>query len=65
MMSGEPTLGFICFSFAGALLGFLFYNFLKARIFMGDSGSLLLGFSLASLSIFALLKVTTRSMQSA
>ena len=51
MMSGEPVLGFICFSFAGALLGFLFYNFPKARIFMGDSGSLLIGFSLASLSI--------------
>jgi len=51
MMSGEHTLGFICFSFAGALLGFLRYNFPKAKIFMGDSGSLLLGFSLASLSI--------------
>lgn len=51
MMSGEPTLGFICLSFAGVLLGFLFYNFPKAKIFMGDSGSLLIGFSLASLSI--------------
>ena len=32
---------------AGALAGFLVYNFPPASIFMGDSGSLLLGFSLA------------------
>jgi len=35
----------------GALLGFLRYNFFPARIFLGDSGSLLLGFLLALLSI--------------
>jgi len=35
----------------GSLLGFLYYNMHPARIFMGDSGSLLLGFSLAALSI--------------
>jgi UDP-GlcNAc:undecaprenyl-phosphate GlcNAc-1-phosphate transferase len=50
-MAGEQTLTFICFAFTGALLGFLFYNFPRARIFMGDSGSLPLGFSLAVLSI--------------
>jgi len=50
-IAGEHTLAFICFAFAGALLGFLFYNFPRAKIFMGDSGSLLLGFSLAVLSI--------------
>ncbi|HEY61391.1 MAG TPA: hypothetical protein G4N95_01940 [Anaerolineae bacterium] len=36
---------------AGSILGFLFYNFPPAKIFMGDSGSLFLGFTLASLSI--------------
>ncbi len=36
---------------AGATLGFLKYNFPPARIFMGDSGSLVLGFILATLSI--------------
>lgn len=36
---------------AGALLGFLYHNFNPARIFLGDSGSLLVGFLLAILSI--------------
>lgn len=36
---------------AGAVLGFLFYNFPPATIFMGDSGSLFLGFLLAILPL--------------
>lgn len=36
---------------AGAILGFLFYNFNPARIFMGDSGSMFLGFVLAGISL--------------
>jgi UDP-GlcNAc:undecaprenyl-phosphate GlcNAc-1-phosphate transferase len=36
---------------AGALVGFLFFNFNPARIFMGDTGSLFLGFVLAAFSI--------------
>ena len=36
---------------AGSLLGFLVYNFPPAKIFMGDSGSLFIGFTLASLAI--------------
>lgn len=36
---------------AGAVLGFLKYNFFPARIFLGDSGSLLLGFLLSVLSV--------------
>jgi UDP-GlcNAc:undecaprenyl-phosphate GlcNAc-1-phosphate transferase len=39
------------FALVGAILGFLFYNFPKAKIFMGDSGSLFLGFSLALLPL--------------
>jgi UDP-GlcNAc:undecaprenyl-phosphate GlcNAc-1-phosphate transferase len=35
----------------GALLAFLFYNFNPASIFMGDSGSLLIGFTLAVLTV--------------
>jgi UDP-N-acetylmuramyl pentapeptide phosphotransferase/UDP-N-acetylglucosamine-1-phosphate transferase len=37
----------ICFSFAGALLAFLFFNIMKPKVFMGDGGSLPLGFCLA------------------
>jgi len=40
----------------GAALGFLRHNFYPARIFMGDSGALLLGFTLAAVSIQGLLK---------
>jgi UDP-GlcNAc:undecaprenyl-phosphate/decaprenyl-phosphate GlcNAc-1-phosphate transferase len=36
----------------GALIGFLIYNFPPARIFMGDSGSLFIGFLLASLAVY-------------
>jgi len=44
---------------AGALLGFLKYNFNPAKIFLGDSGSLVLGFSLAVLSIKSSTKAST------
>lgn len=40
---------FLCFS--GSLLGFLFFNFHKASIFLGDSGALLIGYLLAGFSI--------------
>lgn len=44
---------------AGAVLGFLRYNFYPARIFLGDSGSMFLGFSVAVLSIMGLAKGAT------
>ncbi|OPX88046.1 MAG: putative undecaprenyl-phosphate N-acetylglucosaminyl 1-phosphate transferase [Pelotomaculum sp. PtaB.Bin104] len=44
---------------AGAVLGFLRYNFFPARIFLGDSGSMFLGFSVAVLSIMGLAKGAT------
>ena len=40
----------------GACLGFLRHNFYPARIFMGDSGSMLLGFVLATVAVQGLLK---------
>src|SRR3954469_4750772 len=40
----------------GACLGFLRHNFYPARIFMGDSGALLLGYTLATISVQGLLK---------
>jgi len=49
--SGNYPLAIIAIAFAGALLGFLRYNYPNAKIFMGDSGSLFLGFSLAIFSI--------------
>jgi UDP-GlcNAc:undecaprenyl-phosphate GlcNAc-1-phosphate transferase len=44
---------------AGSVLGFLRYNFHPAKIFLGDSGSLMLGFLLAFLSIEGSLKGAT------
>ena len=44
---------------AGAILGFLRYNFNGAKIFLGDSGSLFLGFSLAILSMQSSTKGST------
>ena len=41
---------------AGSAFGFLFYNTNPARIFMGDSGSLFLGFMLAAISIVGVMK---------
>jgi UDP-GlcNAc:undecaprenyl-phosphate/decaprenyl-phosphate GlcNAc-1-phosphate transferase len=40
----------------GACLGFLRHNFYPARIFMGDSGALLLGYTLGALAVQGLLK---------
>jgi UDP-N-acetylmuramyl pentapeptide phosphotransferase/UDP-N-acetylglucosamine-1-phosphate transferase len=50
-LSGQLALALIAFALAGALLGFLYYNFNPARIFMGDTGSLVLGFTIAVLCI--------------
>ncbi|MFZ5827430.1 MAG: MraY family glycosyltransferase [Bacillota bacterium] len=41
---------------AGAAIGFLRYNFNPAKIFMGDAGSMFLGFTLAALSVHGVLK---------
>lgn len=41
----------LCIALCGSLLGFLKYNFSPAKIFMGDTGSLVLGFLISVLSI--------------
>jgi UDP-GlcNAc:undecaprenyl-phosphate/decaprenyl-phosphate GlcNAc-1-phosphate transferase len=42
---------YILAAFGGAVLGFLPYNFPKAKIYLGDTGALLLGFVLASIAM--------------
>ena len=49
--TGNPELLILSLALAGSILGFLVFNFPPAKIFMGDSGSMLLGFSLAALAI--------------
>lgn len=55
----DPAISVAAFILVGAILGFMPYNFNPARIFMGDSGSLFLGFILAGLSIMGLAKSAT------
>ncbi|MFZ9011695.1 MAG: MraY family glycosyltransferase [Anaerohalosphaeraceae bacterium] len=49
--SGQIFVGTIGMVFAGTLLGFLIFNFPPARIFMGDSGSMVVGFFVALLTL--------------
>jgi UDP-GlcNAc:undecaprenyl-phosphate GlcNAc-1-phosphate transferase len=51
MVRGEPIMTLCMGALAGALIGFLFYNFNPASIFLGDTGSLFLGYVLAVTSI--------------
>src|SRR6266699_4497887 len=53
---GRPDAAVLTAIVFGACLGFLRHNFYPARIFMGDSGALLLGFTLATVSVEGLLK---------
>ncbi|MBP8304484.1 MAG: undecaprenyl/decaprenyl-phosphate alpha-N-acetylglucosaminyl 1-phosphate transferase [Phycisphaerae bacterium] len=50
-LSGQILVGGLALMFIGTLLGFLVFNFPPARIFMGDAGSLVVGFFVAVLSL--------------
>jgi UDP-GlcNAc:undecaprenyl-phosphate GlcNAc-1-phosphate transferase len=51
IMSGQYLVGSLAVALLGACLGFLYYNLNPASIFMGDTGSLFIGFVLAALGI--------------
>jgi UDP-GlcNAc:undecaprenyl-phosphate/decaprenyl-phosphate GlcNAc-1-phosphate transferase len=51
IVGGHVAVSAVGVALVGALAGFLRYNFSPARIFLGDSGSMFLGFSLAVMSI--------------
>ena len=48
---GHPAIGLVAAALAGAILGFLPFNFPPARAYLGDAGSLLVGFLLAGLGV--------------
>ena len=54
---GQPFIGILCFALAGSLLGFLRWNFHPASIFIGTSGVMFVGYTLAVLSILGTAKV--------
>jgi UDP-GlcNAc:undecaprenyl-phosphate GlcNAc-1-phosphate transferase len=58
-ISGFDYILLECAVIAGSSLGFLPYNFNPAKIFMGDTGSLFLGYMLAVISILGFLKTVT------
>jgi UDP-GlcNAc:undecaprenyl-phosphate GlcNAc-1-phosphate transferase len=51
-LNGDVFTCLLAVTLGGALLGFLIHNFNPATIFMGDSGSMFLGFVLANMSLF-------------
>ena len=55
----NPLVAFLTVALAGATLGFLRFNFHPATIFLGDSGSLFLGFMLAALALAGSQKAPT------
>jgi UDP-GlcNAc:undecaprenyl-phosphate/decaprenyl-phosphate GlcNAc-1-phosphate transferase len=59
LLHNDITTAVIAIALSGAVLGFLRYNFNPAKVFLGDSGSLFLGFTLAVLSIQSSTKGST------
>lgn len=56
LLVSEPNVALIVAALAGACIGFMPYNLNPARIFMGDTGSLLLGYVLSTVSVLGLFK---------
>lgn len=59
LMTGQIQAFVLGLTLVGAIVGFLRYNFHPASIFMGDTGSMLLGFNLAALAILGMTKSVT------
>ncbi|MDI6600457.1 MAG: MraY family glycosyltransferase [Thermoanaerobacteraceae bacterium] len=59
LLNGRYTAAMLLLIVAGAALGFLPHNFNPAKIFMGDTGSLFLGFVLSAISIQGTIKGAT------
>lgn len=57
LLVSEPHIAIVMAALAGACFGFLPYNLNPAQIFMGDTGSMFLGYILATISITGLFKL--------
>ncbi|MGV8145821.1 MAG: glycosyltransferase family 4 protein [Alkaliphilus sp.] len=58
-INGQSMVALLLMALAGGTLGFLPYNFNPAKIFMGDTGSLFIGFILATISVEGVIKSAT------
>jgi len=59
LMQGQVAAALLSAAVLGASIGFIPFNFYPAKIFLGDAGSLLFGYLLASISILGPFKTTT------
>lgn len=59
LIMGDPISAVLAGAMCGAALGFLPYNIAPATIFMGDAGAMALGYVMACISVFGLLKGQT------
>src|ERR1700693_6185129 len=59
IFSGSSSLSLLTIVLAGAILGFLRFNFTPATIFLGDCGSLFIGFMLSALALASSQKAPT------
>lgn len=57
-VNGSQDIAIFCFILVGSLLGFLFFNTYPAKVFMGDTGSLSLGATMASIAILTNHEIT-------
>lgn len=56
LLMGNVVAAIASAALCGAILGFLPYNVNRATIFMGDAGAMLIGYAMASISVFGLFK---------
>lgn len=61
LMLGNTLVAFLSLILSGALFGFLFFNSHPAKVFLGDSGSLFIGFFLAVVSVLEMKQVAVVS----
>lgn len=64
ILEGDMATAVLALALAGACAGFLIYNFNPARIFMGDCGSMFLGFTLAALGVRGTYRIASDLMLS-
>lgn len=57
-ISSYQTLAIFCFVLVGAIIGFLLYNTYPAKVFMGDTGALCLGATMAAIALLTSHEVT-------
>lgn len=62
LLGRDPLEFVLCFTMLGSILGFLIHNFYPAKIFMGDSGSMLLGLIISVVALLGFKSATLSSL---